>query len=1472
MSTETELNNPFPGLRPFQTEEDYLFFGRDDQIADLLRRLDRNRLVAVVGTSGSGKSSLVRAGLLPALLGGSMTQAGSAWEVAVMRPGGNPMQHLAQSLCDAGLYDEGVEDMLFHLRATLSRSRRGLMEALRQSHLGPKTNLLLVVDQFEEIFRFNKSNTAQQDESIDFVNLLLEAASQSELPIYVVLTMRSDFLGECSAFLGLAEAVNNGEFLIPRLSRDQMQEAIQGPVRVSGGEISGRLLQRLLNDVGDDQDQLPVLQHALMRTWALWAGDHQETEPLDLRHYDKTGGMQQALSHHADEVFDQLPSDRHRALAEKLFKALTERGEDNRGVRRPSQFQKLCATAGAGAEELGTVIEAFRKPGVTFLMPPAAVKLDPETVVDISHESLMRVWRQLDVWAEEEAQSARIYRRLADTAKLHAENKAGLYHDPDLQIALSWRDDSEPNEVWAEQYGGGFTESMVFLDKSRELAGHEEKEREAARQRELTRARELAEAQRLRAEEQERSARRFRMGMIVGAAVAALAVIASLIALDATRKAQKNEQLAQDAEAELQEELYVADMHRAGKAYDDNSFQQLDELLLKHYPRDGGLDLRGPEWHFWRYAAFTEKASLRSEIGPVPSLAVSPDQTLVAAGTWAGLVNIYRAIDHKLLKALPVNTLAETSEGDVRFALSFSPDGQILAVVGFDQFIRRWNVRTWERVEPDLEFPEVAGSTTSTAILQMCYSPDGSLLAASSHGGFVALWDMANLRVLGTWAASKKQGPFGDLDFSPDGRILTASNGSRKPSTPTWRGFWNVATRDENTTFRDLNSEIFLEFSPDGNWIISGRLDGSIKIRDISNSDFSKDPGQILHTDSRGIAALAVSRSGRYVAASNQANEIRVWELETRNLIATFKGHDRPVWALGFANDDQFLWSSGWDDRIKVWEIGRSGLYSEVPGSSAGLGWSYLDGGRIAWRDMQGDDLNWRVYDADFKEEDSPATQIRLYDVTHGTNLPAWKNGAKYTLHAASGNGKYLATLSPEHHLELWDVSTESLLGETDIPRENFPVFGLDVSPDGRHVAWAEKQSDKEAFELMLSDLAQGKTVSLGEFNSGMDLSFSHNGLMLAGNSYGPFRNVCRVWNLVKSEPVLISTTPFRWAILSSAFSPNGNILALGFWDNRIRFINPQTGVSLRAPMEGHAGVISSLAFLPSGDTLLSGGGDATIRFWDARSGDMRTTLPAQNDRVRAILADPEGQWIASALYRQNTRIWRFSEASKNLPDEDFMSSRLDRLARHGRFEEALKAAFDQMEVFPNSLTARWSAPMLMLKTGDLDGYRRNRSEMLSRAESPDPMSNTFLALASLILPPNPDQINATMRLADSAIAMEGGRFNIPQGHAARHLAEYRGGRYQSAIQMAEAYLLGLGNSASPDAVWFNRAVIALSRYQLNQPDAARKELGEARESFNAFAAQYPGTDTQPSDENWTAWIAAEQILHEAEALIGKGK
>jgi tetratricopeptide (TPR) repeat protein len=493
-------SNPYPGLRPFETEEDYLFFGRDGQSEEILARLRRNRLIAVVGTSGSGKSSLIRAGLLPYLYGGFMSGAGSHWRVAVMRPGGDPIRNLAKMLSDPSVLarptesEEEAQEQATLLEVTLRRSGLGLVEAVRHARLPEVENLLIVVDQFEELFRFAEPSKASrnEDDAAAFVKLLLEAADQSELPIYVVLTMRSDFIGDCARYRDLPEAVAGGLYLIPRMTRDQRREAIERPARVAESEISPRLMNRLLNDGGDNPDQLPILQHALMRTWNYWCGHRERGTQIDLDDYRAIGEMSEALSHHAEEAYAELPDERAREVAKRMFQALTEKGEDNREIRRPTSVGTIAAIAGATPAEVISVIEYFRKPGRSFLTPPADVLLVEGSVIDISHESLIRGWGRLNAWVDEETESAKVYKRLAETAALNDQGRAGLWHDPDLSYALAWREKEKPNAEWGQCYDPNFEGAMGFLERSAAARDAEIAERRRAKR--VARNRNLAVA------------------------------------------------------------------------------------------------------------------------------------------------------------------------------------------------------------------------------------------------------------------------------------------------------------------------------------------------------------------------------------------------------------------------------------------------------------------------------------------------------------------------------------------------------------------------------------------------------------------------------------------------------------------------------------------------------------------------------------------------------------------------------------------------------------------------------------------------------------------------------------------------------------------------------------------------------------------------------------------------------------------
>lgn len=530
--------NPFPGLRPFETDEYNLFFGREGQSDELLARLGRTRFLAVVGTSGSGKSSLIRAGMMPAIYGGLMPGAGSAWRIAVMRPGHDPIGNLAHALSlDEVLgspeVDDDVEATI--IETTLRRSTLGVVDAVRQARLPDYENVLVVVDQFEELFRFRSMRAGDpgtEDDASAFVKLLLEAAQQREVPLYIVLTMRSDFLGDCSQFQGLPEAVNEGQYLIPRMNRDERRDAITGPAAVGGAEMSPPLVNRLLNDVGDNPDQLPILQHALMRTWERWAARASVGEPVGLEDYEAVGTMTDALSRHADEAFNELPDERSRRVAELVFKALTERGGDNREIRRPTRLRELCGIAEASDEEVAAVVEVFRGEGRSFLMPPAGIRLDLDTVIDISHESLIRNWGRLKEWVRDEAEGARIYRRLAEAATAYRAGEGGLLDDVTLGWVQRWRNRYTPNRAWGLRYHPAYDDAISFLEESRAAREAEAQERQRQRREAVERERRERELAERHAAESARHARRLRVlvaAMGVLFAVAAVALVAAII-------------------------------------------------------------------------------------------------------------------------------------------------------------------------------------------------------------------------------------------------------------------------------------------------------------------------------------------------------------------------------------------------------------------------------------------------------------------------------------------------------------------------------------------------------------------------------------------------------------------------------------------------------------------------------------------------------------------------------------------------------------------------------------------------------------------------------------------------------------------------------------------------------------------------------------------------------------------------------
>ena len=475
--------NPYPGLRPFEEEDSALFFGRVQHISDLLERLRSNRFLAVIGVSGSGKSSLIRAGLIPVLRQGFLTAAADRWRTVLFRPGNAPVKALATALdksfgetCNA---EQALEDRC-----------GGLLEVTNRL-LDLRENLLVVVDQFEEIFRYK--HLTQDEDPDERTNAVAEASALISLllngleddRVHVIITMRSEYLGDCAQFHGLPEEINKGQYLIPRLSPDQQREIIVRPAWVRHVQISELLVQSLLDDVGPEPEQLPVLQHVLSQVWKDWE-NLGSVGAISVKNLENVGGFNKAMDRHAEDVYKGLRSPESQWVTKRLFQRITLQGISEKPIRRAqtlADVRSVISDVGTEADAdriLREVIKRMRDEDVEFLTSPEAGELRDESVIDISHESLCWLWTRLKNWIDEEEESADLYSRVSKLAILYSKNRKqqGLYTDPGLTYVLKTYRPSHPSsldsekidpwsEAWSKAYNKQWKETKDYLDSSK---------------------------------------------------------------------------------------------------------------------------------------------------------------------------------------------------------------------------------------------------------------------------------------------------------------------------------------------------------------------------------------------------------------------------------------------------------------------------------------------------------------------------------------------------------------------------------------------------------------------------------------------------------------------------------------------------------------------------------------------------------------------------------------------------------------------------------------------------------------------------------------------------------------------------------------------------------------------------------------------------------------------------------------------
>ncbi|MBD1871328.1 WD40 repeat domain-containing protein [Cyanobacteria bacterium FACHB-471] len=1192
-------SNPFPGLRPFTFAEANLFYGREGQTNELLRILTQTRFLAVVGVSGSGKSSLIRAGLLPALEDNTI-ESNTHWRVAIARPENDPVGNLATELnkiqelrvnSDNSL-DRTNEteltsaDLSFDIiEALLRRGSRGLIETVWRARLPDNMKLLIVIDQFEELFRFKQTFSQQSTEHVRqdavneaaaFVKLLIEATKkQDEFPIYVVLTMRSDFLGECSQFRDLPEAINEGQYLIPRMTRSQIRDAIERPVEVSGATITPRLVNRLLNTVGDNSDQLPILQHALMRTWNIWATEHQLNEPIDLQHYQATGGMDHALSNHADAIFNELTQEQQ-TIAEVLFKRLTKRTPDGQDIRDPTRLDEICAIANATEANVINVVNAFRAEGRSFLMPSIydAETLTVNSVLDISHESLIRLWQQLKQWVAEEAESVEAYHRLIQATLLYQNMRGELWTGIDLASALTWQKEQQPDTVWARRYnpqvspGSIFQEALDFLNKSQQK-----------RLRELNRERRIgitliilslmvgigafiASIQYAKAQKAQIESENSQLLGRVSNAGASFALNDQLSALITALQAAEQVQKAQNISSENRLSTVV----------------MLRQIIYSIQERD-------------RLVHSTQAEANRDSTRKVYSASFSQDGRWIASGGGDFTVKLW-SLDSNSSQTL------QGHRGAV-FDVAFSPTQSLLASAGADNVIKLWrldgsSIRTIGTQD--------TGDQFTLDIEDISFSPDGSVIVAAYKDNLMRLWDL-NGRLIRTFEGHSNL--VRAVNFNATGDRLTSADADGVIKLWDFNGN-ELNSWDHGESVQDI------VYSPDGQFIASVGNDNQVKVWRVD--------GELVRTlagHGDRIYSVRFSPDGRAIASASADRTIKLWDANTGDLLDTLQGHRQSILSVDFSADGQTLVSSGFDNTIRLWARAHTTL-ERLPSRSEEI------------RSISTSPNNRFIA---YAHEDGVIT---LWNKATRTSQLLEEHSDTALSTAFSPDSQYLLTSSLDGTVKLWRIGELNSLQtlnmiNSDSGQDDNVATKVVFSPNGQLIAAAGTNS----------------TVTLWNIDGTLQHTFQAHDEAVLGVAFNPDSqqvasasadNTAKIWTL---EGRLLHTLSGHedW-VYSVSFSPDGRELVSASADRTIRRWRLSDGQLITPPLRGHEDAVSDVTFDPDGNTIASVSYDNTVRLWSRREGTLIRTLEGHSSFVYSLSFSPDGKTLASASADKSVILW----------------------------------------------------------------------------------------------------------------------------------------------------------------------------------------------------------------------------------------
>jgi WD40 repeat protein len=1177
---------PYKGLAAFEPEDAEFFFGREELVAGLTARLAGTRFLAVVGPSGSGKSSVVRAGLLPAIWQGALPGS-RHWQTLVLTPGAHPLEELAVRISLLSGFTPGalLKDLEVDYRC-LHLAVKGLL-----ADQPDEVQLLLVVDQFEEIFAL----CHDEGERRQFIDALLCAVEAEASRTVVVPTIRADFFGRCADYPDLAARMQDSVLVGP-LGEEELRQAIERPAALVGLRLEPGLGEIIMNDVAQEPGALPLLSHALLETW-----ERRRGYTLTLAGYAESGGVAGAIAQTADTVLGQLSAE-EQAIARGIFLRLTEFGEegtqDTRRRVAPAELVRTPGEAPAVEAVLKTLADArliTTGGGPVLSMPSSEAKGVSEATVEVAHEALIREWPTLRDWLEEDREGLRVHRHLTEAAAEWArlERDPGeLYRGARLAMAGEWaeahRDETNPLE-------------REFLAASLELARRREAEREAQRQREL-------EAERQRAEEQARNTRRLLWLVAALAVVFLLAVGAALFARGQQQQAQVREAEALAAQATVvQQSDLITSRHLAAQAMDHLNGDQLalDLALLlgiEAVRAEDRAEARSSLLTALQYSPHLA-AFLHGHPGIVTSVAMSPDGRTLAAGSGDGTITLWDTA-RRALRGEPLS-----GHKDLVTSVAIRPDGQTLASGSRDMTVILWDMATGQPLGQPLAGHE-------DWVTGVAFSPDGQTLASASYDKTVMLWDLETGRAIGQPLAGHDDWVI-SVAFSPDGRTL--ASGSRDTTIR----LWDVETGQVRGKPLDghLGWVQSLAFRPDGRVLASGSQDGTVRLWDVVSGGPLEPP---LTGHEGPVESVAFDPAGQRLASGGHDGTIRLWDAVTgAALDLPLRAHDGWVAGVAFGPNGKTLASGGRDGRLALWDLDSAGVRRQTLSGHDDWVWAVAfgpDGETLASGSIDG--------------------AIRRWDVTSGGSIePALQAGAVSSL-AFSPDGSVLATGTRDGTITLWDLAGGQRLGELFTGHDNL-VTALAFSPDGKMLA-----APDDGGIVKLWNLESGQPVGqplMAHGGAVYGLAFSPDGAKLA--SGGEDKLVIK-WDLVASasgaggEPLGQPLIGHAAPVNTLAFSPDGSILATGGEDGAIVLWDSAGAEPLAPPLSG-LGDVEAVAFSPDGQTLAAGGTDKTVLLWDVASGQrLGQPLSGHSDWVNALAFSPDGGMLASGSNDRTVILW----------------------------------------------------------------------------------------------------------------------------------------------------------------------------------------------------------------------------------------